>query len=123
MKSVTFYLLGKMLKSQSFWGVRKSFVKAKSKGKSFNKSYSLRFIDIVRLMNDSLDPLVDNSTRNLYNMKCKHCMKCRDCQNLRRVKMMALNGMKRVNLVTHYQMYCTECNKIYKHFLSVVLNM
>ena len=116
MKSVTFYLLGKTLKSQSFWGVRKSFVKAKSKGKTFNKSYSLRFIDIVRLMNDSLDPLVDNSTRNLYDMKCKHCVKSSDCKNLKRVKMMALNGMKRVNLVTHYRCIVQNATKYIKTF-------
>ena len=38
-------------------------------------------------MNDSLDCLVDNLTRNLYNTKGKRCMKC--------VKMMALNGVKK----------------------------
>ena len=37
----------------SVYSVRKILVKAKSDHKTFNKSYSLKFIDSVRLMNDS----------------------------------------------------------------------
>ena len=43
--------------------------------KFFYTRYSLRFIDIARVMNDSLDSLVDNLTRYIYNTKWKYCMK------------------------------------------------
>ena len=62
-----------LLKS-SFFLVRKSFIKLKPDGETFNKNYSLRFIDSARLMNDSLDSLVDNLACNLYNVTYKHCM-------------------------------------------------
>ena len=64
-------------------------------------------------MNDSLDCLVDNLTRNLYNTKCKRCMKC--------VKMMALNGVKK-SCKKNYQIIAKNVTK-YKKTVSIVLNM
>lgn len=32
----------------------------------------------MKLMNDSLDFLVNNLTCDIYNTICKHCMKCKD---------------------------------------------
>ena len=50
------------------------------KSKISYKSYSLIFIDNVRLMNNFLYSLVDNLTCNLYNTSCKNCIACVDCK-------------------------------------------
>ena len=31
-------------------------------------------------MNDSLDPLMNNLSKNIHNTKCNHCMKCKHCK-------------------------------------------
>ena len=55
-KTVTFYFLMKVLKNQSFFRLERGL--EKSIGEIFYKSYSLKFIDSVRIMNDSFDSLI-----------------------------------------------------------------
>ena len=106
LKECDLLVVGEKHWKASLFLVRESFVKAKSDSKTFSNSYSLRFIDSVRLMNDSLDSLVCNLTRNLYNTKYKHCMECKDCKNVKSVEILALNGEKNyqiiVKIVTKY---------------------
>ena len=73
-------------KKPVFYLVRKSFVKVKSESKTFEKKLFLRFNDSVELMNDSLDSLVYNLARNLYNTKCKHCKKSAVCKKCEKCK-------------------------------------
>ena len=66
-RSVTFYVPLKTPKDLSFLHLEKFLKKKNVMVSFFYKSYSFRFIDCVKLMNDSLDSLVDNLTWNLYN--------------------------------------------------------
>ena len=85
-KKCDFFFVGRKTEKPMFLGVRKSFVKTKLNCKTFDKCYSSRFIDIVRLMNDSLDSIIDNLTLHLYNTKYKHCMKCVNCKKCKKSK-------------------------------------
>lgn len=79
-----FYVL---VKTKKVWYLifllRKRFGK---KGKILLKSYFLRFIVSVRLMNGSSDSIADNLKYNLYNTKCKHCIKYNDCKKCEKCK-------------------------------------
>ena len=66
-RSVTFYMPLKTPKDLSFLHLEKFLKKKNVMVNFFYKSYSFRFIDCVKLMNDSLDSLVDNLTWSLYN--------------------------------------------------------
>ena len=66
-RSVTFYVPLKTPKDLSFLHLEKFLKKKNVMVSFFYKSYSFRFIDCVKLMNDSLDSLVDNLIWNLYN--------------------------------------------------------
>ena len=60
----------------------------------FNIRYSLRFVDRVRLINNSLDSLVD-----ILLWSVKIVWNAGIVKNAKIVKMMALNGVKHVKLV------------------------
>lgn len=65
-------------------------------------------------MNNSVDSVADNLTRNLHNTKCKYCMKYKDCKkpfkrSVKCLKMMSLNYAKCVNIGWK--------NRCWKHWL------
>ena len=72
-KILTFCVLLRTVKSLSFLSVRNFFEKVSNKDKTYNKDYSVRLIDSIRLMNASLDAHVDNLSNKIYNLQ--YCLK------------------------------------------------
>ena len=73
-------------KSLIFFFCKERFEKEKSNVEFFYKNYSLRLIDSARFMNNSLDSLVDNLTRSIYNTKWKYCIKYKYCKRYEKCK-------------------------------------
>ena len=96
-----------------FFLLRKRIKKEKCNDEVF-KSYSLRFVDNVRLINDSLDSAVGNLLCNLYNAKCRYWMKCKDCKKCENWKDDGNAWYEKCKPFKKLLDYCKDCCKIYE---------
>ena len=71
-----------------FFSVRKKIEKVNNKGQTFTKAYSARFIDSIRLMNDSLDSHVNNRPNKIDIKSVNTASSVRIVKNAKSVKMM-----------------------------------
>ena len=57
-----------------------------NKGQTYNKAYSVRFIDSMRLMKTFLNSHINRFSKKNYNHKYKHCLQCKDCKQYKECK-------------------------------------
>ena len=84
-KDCDFFRFGENTERFIFFSLGKSFEQLKSNGKTFSKCYSL-------------DSLVNNLTRNIYNTKCNIVWNVRIAKNLKSVETIGLNRVKHANI-------------------------
>ena len=82
----------------------------------FSKSYSLKFIDSTRLVNDSVEPLVNNLTHNIHNMKWKHFVNYKDCAKCEKCKDDSFEWCRICNACKKLADYCKESRKRYADY-------
>ena len=69
-KNCNFLCIWKNIEKGIFFSLRKEFQTTTGKDKvTYEKGYSLKFIDSVRFMKASLDPLIINILDKIYNME------------------------------------------------------
>ena len=73
----------------------------------------------TRLVNVSLDSLVNKLLGNIFNKMCMHCMKCKDCKNCKESLDDDVDCYEEYNDRKKVIDYCKKCDKIYNRKCSL----
>ena len=95
-----------------FLSPRKNIERGKSDGKTYNKCYSLRYIDSASLMNDSVDTLMNNLSNNIQYYSQYQVQTLSEMRG--KVEMIALNGVKCVKIVKNCHISVKNVTKYVK---------